>query len=287
MKENGNHHFGIRLFQRILHGRQPEGADQTWREFEAMKPTLEGKTILVILDGNRRFASARGLEKTIGHRIGAEKAKEIARFLLSLKMNVVFWGFSTDNWKRDADEVNNIFQLAESTLAESVDEMHEHGVRIKHLGSKEGLHQGLIETIQRAEKTTAQNTGPLFEFALNYSGQDENNRTAVKVLQDIEDGKIIFTSGKNLVDAHTPLEHGKTFSEYTRGISDDQGEAYDVDITVRPGGEKRLSGFGSRTDNSELYFLDKKFPELTTLDLAKVLIDFSKRERRFGGNSKG
>jgi undecaprenyl diphosphate synthase len=285
MKEKGDP-LGIGLFQRILHGRQPKDADQTWQEFEAIKPTLKGKTILIILDGNRRFATAHGLEKKIGHTMGAEKAKEIARFLLSLKMNVVFWGFSTDNWKRDSNEVNSIFQLAESTLADSIDEMHEHGVRIKHLGSKEGLHQGLLTTIQEAEETTAQNTGPLFEFALNYSGQNENNRTAAKIMQRLEEGTIIFTSEKTLVDAHTPLEHGKTFSEYTRGISDDQGEAYDIDIAVRPGGEKRLSGFGPRIDNSELYFLDKKFPELTTLDLVKLLIDFSKRERRFGGNSK-
>ena len=268
----------------LLHSRKE---NQTWKEFEKIKPNLEGKTILVILDGNRRYATKLGLEEKIGHAMGAKTAKELARFLLSLKMNVVFWGFSPDNWQRDPDEIKNIFHLANSTLEEFTEEMNQNNVRIKHLGAKDKLPQYLINTIQISEQTTESNSGPFFQFALDYSGRDEIDRAATKVLQGVINGSITLNPNDGtLHDSKMARGEGKTFFEYIKQASDDEGEAYEIDLVVRPGGEKRLSAFGSRADYSEQFFLDKKFPELTSIDFAKVLVAFSKKDRRFGGNSK-
>lgn len=266
----------------LLHFRQDRKIKE---EFEKIVPQLEGKTVLIIMDGNRRFAQAQGWEKNAGHKAGAQVGKDMARFLLSHKINVVLWGFSTDNWQRDPEEIENIFQLAALTLDESTPEMHERNIRIKHLGDKKGLPGYLLESIEKAEKTTAENTGPFFQMALNYSGRDEMNRCFLKVAEQLHEGEIMISHGR-IIDRVTESSQGRTFMDLAKELSDDEGKAFEIDLVIRPGGETRLSAFGVRADYSEQAFLPKTFPELTRTDLMKILIDFSKKDRRFGGDSK-
>ncbi|OGH07587.1 MAG: di-trans,poly-cis-decaprenylcistransferase [Candidatus Levybacteria bacterium RBG_16_35_11] len=280
----------IKAFESFTRGRSNTNSEEEgriWQEFEQIKPQLEGKTILIIMDGNRRYAEERGWERKIGHKIGVENAKDLSRFLLSLKMNVVLWGFSTDNWKRAPSEAENIFKISNQALIDSIDEMDEKNVRVRHLGDKERLPSYLQETIANAEERTRGNTGPFFQIALSYSGRDEINRAGMNIAKKLANRELVITEdGKRLKDPTLEDREGKTLIELIKENSDDKGSAFEIDFVLRPGGVFRLSGFGIRAEFSEYSFSDKNFPEFITVDLVKALIELTKRDRRFGGDSK-
>lgn len=243
-----------------------------WKRFEDVKKSLEGTTVEITMDGNRRAEKEFGWTEGIGHAKGAKNASELARFLLSSGINVVLWGFSTDNWKRSDTEKENIFNITTKTILESLDELHENGVRIMQLGRRDRYPQHLRDAISEAEEKTFSNKGPVLQLALDYGGRDEVERTLLKI--DIAKRKGFLSPNIN-VDFNL-----------IKAFSDDGGKLYEIDLALRPGDVQRTSAFGPRIDYSEHRFMRKTLPEITLIDVAEKLIDFSRTERRFGGDSK-
>lgn len=237
------------------------------REFDAIpKEQLYGLTIEVTMDGNARFAKKTGIPLEKGHAAGANKGAELTRFILSNGMNLILWGFSTDNWKRPEEERENIFRLIDKTTKESLEELIKSGARVIHLGRKDRIPEYLRETLIEAEEKTKDNKGPILALAVDYSGRDELERAAEKSKEE---------------------KSSDSWWQSIRKHCDDKGlipdGLHDKIIAIRTGGDKRTSGFGFRIDFAELYFTTKQFPELTITDIKSIVVDYFKRDKRFGG----
>jgi undecaprenyl diphosphate synthase len=218
----------------------------------------------LILDGHRRWAKKKGIPQLEGHRQGYKHIKEIGFAALERGVKVVSaFGFSTENWKRDPEEVTYLMDLFEWVLTHEVDEMHEKNVRVRWLGSKERLKPRTLQLIEAAEAKTADNTGGVFAIAVNYGGQQEIADAAAKLIK----------AGVNADDV-TP----EKFSQYLYAP-----EVPPVDLLIRTSGEQRISGFMLyRADYAELMFIDKHWPDFSLEDLDLALTDFASRQRRFG-----
>lgn len=220
--------------------------------------------IAIIPDGNRRWATSKGLPSFEGHRVGAdktlpaliEKAGE-----LGIKY-FTFWALSTENLKkRSPEEVNNINKLIRYFVQIKLNDMHKKGARIIMIGNLRTLPEDIQKGITKAVEKTKDNTKITVIFAVNYGGRDEMIR-AVKKINSSE----IQTIDKN------------NFGEYldTAGIPD-------PDLIIRTGGEKRLSGFMLwQSEYSEMEFVDVFFPDFSPALLTQCIDDYSFRQRRFG-----
>lgn len=213
--------------------------------------------VAIIMDGNRRWARQRGLFAIKGHRKVAEEIIEkLADFSLNKGIKyLTLWAFSTENWQRPQEELDGIMDLFRETFSTSAKKLHNKGVRVASIGDlsrfpkdiREGIEHWLIETKNNHKLTVT--------FALNYGGRDEIQR-AVEV------------GGANFIrfldtqrDLHLP----------------------DPDLIIRPGGEKRLSGFLIwQSVYSELYFTDVLMPDFDEREFSKALDDYAQRQRRFG-----
>lgn len=235
--------------------------------------SLFGKTIVplhvaIIPDGNRRWAKKKGMEEVKGHLKSGSYENIKSLFEESKRLGIKYltvWGFSTENWKRSKKEVDVIFDLVTKDLEMFREEARENKIRFRHLGRKDRLPGKLLEEIEKLEEETKEYSELNVQLALDYGGRDEIMRAANKVLAD----------GKNVED-----ENG--FESYldSRGIPD-------VDLIIRTGGEKRLSGFMPfQSPYAELYFTDIYFPDFGAEELRNAVEDFKSRDRRFGGNSK-
>lgn len=222
------------------------------------------KHLAIILDGNRRWAHSHNLPTFEGHRRGYENVKMIG--LAALERGVEHFSvfaFSTENWKRSADEVEYLMGLLLRVLTNEVDFFLEHGVRLRVIGRREGLNVQIQEAIDSATDKTASGTHGQFNLCLNYGGRAEIVEGVKKLIAQGVDPKVI---NENLVAA----------SLWTAGIPDS-------DMIVRTGGEQRLSGFLMWSGAySELRFVDKFWPDFSVEDLDECLRDFDGRQRRFG-----
>ncbi len=223
------------------------------------------KHIGYIVDGNRRWARKHGLPVYEGHLAGYYALKEVA--LATLAQGVEYMSayvFSTENWKRSADEVKNIMTLMFKILKSDIPEFNRNNVRLKVIGSLDGVDDKLIDAIHTAEAATAHNTGGVFAVCFNYGGQRE-----------------IVDACKKIVAAGTPAD------DITEDLIAQNLYAPDIpplDIVVRTSGEKRLSNFMLwRSAYSELLFLDKNWPDMSDKDVKQIIKEFNTRQRRFGG----
>ncbi len=226
------------------------------------------KHVAIIMDGNRRWAKAKGLNPVKGHEAAVKNAIEpIIRYLADKKIPyVTFWAFSTENWIRDEEEIKaifNIFRMGLSTIALN---LIKNGARFRLLGDinkfPKDIAQKSLDLISKSEANTTITT----TFALNYGGRDEIIRAVKKIVSD-------------KVPAEKVTE--ELFSSYldTAGIPD-------PDLIIRTGGELRTSGYLPwQAVYAELYFTPILFPDFTPLELEKALTDYSSRDRRFGGNT--
>jgi undecaprenyl diphosphate synthase len=219
----------------------------------------------IIPDGNRRWAAINGVSKIEGHQAGADRMHDIVDNLIRLGVTyLTLWGFSTDNWKRDVDEVCNIMNLLELWIKKDTPWIHENNVRLKHIGRLHQLPHSLQETIISAVAKTGHNSGMTLNVAFNYSGRAEivdalRRLIADRVPQDIVDEAMI---SRYL---------------YTDG-------APDVDLIIRTAGDLRLSNFMLwQTAYSEYYFSPVLWPDFDDAELEKALMAYSERHRRFGG----
>ncbi len=218
-----------------------------------------------IVDGNRRWAKAHGLPTYEGHLAGYNTLKEVG--LATLEAGVKYmtaYVFSTENWKRSQEEVSKLMGLTLRVLNSDIPEFHKHNVRLRVIGSREGLDEKIVQAIDKVEAETAVNTGGVLSVCFNYGGQ----------LEIVDAVKKIVQSG---VSADEVTEEMIADNLYAP-------EVPPIDILVRTSGEQRLSNFMLwRVAYSELLFLNKNWPDMTKEDVSAIIKEYANRQRRFGG----
>ncbi len=234
------------------------------------KGTIIPNHIAIILDGNRRWARAKGLPTFAGHKAGFEAGMEIARASRAWGVHTfTVWGFSTENWDRSQEELSYLFKLFRRMVKVVEDEAEKDDIRLIHLGRKDRLPSDLVKYIEDVEKKTKNHKSHVFNVALDYGGHDEILRATKKIIED----KIPV---KKLDE--------KLFTSYLD--TKDQPYPY-VDLFIRTSGEQRTSGFLPwQLNYSEYLWETVNLPDMTPRRLADDILDFSRRRRRFGGNDK-
>jgi len=222
--------------------------------------------VAIIMDGNRRWASKKGLGPVEGHKYAAEKAIEpiVERALDKGIKFLTFWAFSTENWRRDKEELEGLFKIFKRALKQKTDKLDDKGVKLQILGDITEFPKDIAQKVVEGVKKTAKNDKITVSFALNYGGRPELLRAVKKMLKK----KI---SPKELTE--------KTFSSYL-----DTAGMPDPDLIIRTGGEKRLSGLMPwQAIYAEIYFTKTLWPDFTPAKFDQALADYQKRTRRFGG----
>jgi undecaprenyl diphosphate synthase len=222
--------------------------------------------VAIIMDGNGRWATRRGLPRTAGHRAGAKTLTRIVEAAPNLGVTkLTVFAFSSDNWRRPAAEVDALMDLFRSYLCNESERHARKGTRLSIIGRRDRLSPGLADEISRVEVETAKGDRLHLRIALDYSA-----RAAIS--------SILTTASESCGLSRDAL--GRLISQ---SPADELGSP-DVDLLIRTGGEKRLSDFLLwECAYAELAFLDVMWPDFTTTNLAGVIADFRRRERRFGG----
>jgi undecaprenyl diphosphate synthase len=220
------------------------------------------KHIAIVMDGNGRWATAKGLPRPAGHRAGVSAVKEIIRFTSDIGVeSLTLYAFSTENRKRPKEEVGLLCGLLIESVNREIDELHANAVRIKSIGDLSWFPTAVQETVRAAEAKTAANPGLKLNIALNYGGRAELVRAMRLAMRESDE----------------PDEDAISRCLYT-------ADSGDVDLLIRTGGDERVSNFLLwQIAYAELYFTDVRWPDFTRDELIKALRDFAGRERRFGG----
>jgi len=233
-----------------------------------MEENLVPSHVAIIMDGNGRWAKRRGLARTEGHEEGLEVAKRIV--LAARQEGIRFlslYAFSTENWKRTAQEVGFLMSLIRIHLVKELDFYRENEVRIVHSGDRSGLPSEVLAEIDRAVEDTKHHRELTVNLAINYGGRDE----------------ILRSMRRLLSSAISVDEAVGAMSEKTIALNLDHPDIPDPDLIIRTGGEMRLSNYLLwQSAYSELYFSPKYWPDFTPEDLHAALADYAHRERRFG-----
>ena len=218
-----------------------------------------------VIDGNRRWAKKHGLPTYEGHLAGYNGLKDV--LIESLNRGVKYasaYVFSTENWKRTAEEVNNLMGLLLRVLESDLPIFVENRIRLRVIGTREGLPKAVIKAIDRAEATTAELDGGELLLCLNYGGHLEIADAVKKIIQ----------SGASADDVTPEMIAQNLYAP----------EVPPCDLIVRTSGEQRLSNFMLwRAAYSELMFIDKNWPDMTKDDVSVILEEYQRRNRRFGG----
>ncbi|OJU09516.1 MAG: di-trans,poly-cis-decaprenylcistransferase [Clostridiales bacterium 43-6] len=224
--------------------------------------------IAIIMDGNGRWAKKRALPRSAGHSAGSKNFKDIARYCNKIGIEyLTVYAFSTENWARPKDEVDNIMNILRDYLKDAKN-FKEENIQVKFIGNIAALPVDIIALIDDAEKNSADATGLKLNIALNYGGRDEILHAARKLAADCKNG---------LIDAEAISEQDLEARLYTAGQPD-------PDIIIRPSGEYRLSNYLIwQSAYSEFWFSHILWPDFKPKYLEEALDEFSKRDRRFGG----
>ena len=239
---------------------------------EERKNIIMPRHIGIIMDGNGRWAKQRGLGRSEGHKAGANTFRTICDYAAELGIEcLTFYAFSTENWKRPADEVAGIMNLFRDYLAEAQEREEENeakGMRLRYIGDRTALPEDIIALVDTLESRSSEKSRITVNLAVNYGGRDEILHAVKAIAKKVEAGEINADDiSLNDIDGNL----------YTAGQPD-------PDLIIRPSGEYRLSNFLIwQAAYSEFWFSDILWPDFTTDDLDKAIIDFSKRNRRFGG----
>jgi undecaprenyl diphosphate synthase len=224
--------------------------------------------IAIIMDGNARWAKKKLLPTSFGHKTGSENVKKIVQNCIELKVKyLTIYAFSAENWLRPAEEVSYLMELLDEYLENEAQSLIEKDVKMLVSGDLEGLSEKTRQKIINLENSSKNNQAITLNICFSYGSRQEIIRACKKIAQDILDKKI----DQNSIDE-------KIFSQNLY-----QNEIPDPDLIIRTAGEKRLSNFLLwQAAYSELYFTDKFWPSFNRNDLIKAIIDFNKRERRYG-----
>ena len=227
------------------------------------------KHIAIIMDGNGRWAKRRGMPRTMGHKAGAERLRDIVREADSLGVGAITaYAFSTENWKRPETEVQLLMLLIEQYLGSELDEFMEKNVRVRFIGERTQLPEAVLKSMVRAEERTGGNTGLVLNLAINYGGRAEIMHSIRTLAERVERGEC---RASELTEAD--FEAGLN----TAGLPDPE-------LLIRPGGDFRVSNFLLwQIAYSEIYLTDVYWPDFTPEHLRCAIAAYQQRERRFGG----
>lgn len=242
-------------------------SEMTPRPLQRSQPA--GLHVAILPDGNGRWAAARGLSRSEGHRAGVSTVRRIVKSAPSFGIGTLtLYGFSSDNWVRPTGEVSSLFLLLEDFFRREALAMNESGVRVTVIGRRDRLPTRLVRAMEDAEEKTQRGSALDLRIALDYSSRDAILRAACWMISSLEISQ---------------REFAKRLAEVTHA----QGAIQDVDLLVRTGGEKRLSDFLLwECAYAELHFSPRMWPDFSAEDLAAAVTDFRARERRFGGLPK-
>jgi len=226
------------------------------------------KHIAIIMDGNGRWAKQNGKARIYGHHAGVEAVRKVVETCTELGVqHLTLYAFSTENWKRPEAEVNALMELLVRTIRKETPELNKNNVRISMIGDGHSLPEACIHELEEAKSITANNTGLNLILALSYSGRWEITHAIRQIAAKVQTGVL-----------HTEDIDEKTISNHmnTAGIPDPE-------LLIRTSGEFRLSNFLLwQTAYTEYYFTETLWPDFDKNELVKALLDFQKRERRFG-----
>lgn len=225
--------------------------------------------IAFIMDGNGRWATARGMPRTVGHRSGVETLRRTVRAVGDLGIRwMTVYAFSSENWSRPPTEVNDLMGLLKLFIRRDLAELHQNGVRVRVIGERKGLKPDIRLLLEEAEALTADNVSMNLVIAFNYGARDEIARAAAKIARMAAEGEI--SSGQVTAE---------TFGAFL-----DTAGMPDPDLIVRTGGDQRLSNFLLwQAAYAEFCFLDCFWPDFGENHLADAIAAFEGRDRRFGG----
>lgn len=223
----------------------------------------------IIMDGNGRWAKKRGLPRSAGHRMGAKVLEKITRDAGNLGVKfLTVYAFSTENWKRPKEEVDALMVLLGEYLDDYKKLIGDDDIRIRIVGSKNGLSDEIIEKIKVVEEATKNNSAITLNIALNYGGRDEIVHSVKNIAKKVSDGEI------NLDDIDEKLISENLYTYYMP----------DPDFIIRPSGEKRLSNFLIwQSAYTEFWYSNINWPDFTREDFIRAIVDYQNRNRRFGG----
>jgi undecaprenyl diphosphate synthase len=227
-----------------------------------------GLHVAIIMDGNGRWATRRGLPRVAGHRAGVASVRRVVEHAPTLAIQrLTLYAFSSDNWRRPASEVDSIFWLLRAYLRLETEKLRRHGVRLEIIGRRDRLPSLLVDEIVEAETATAEGRRLHLRIAVDYSSRDAITRAAADV-----------TAASSPFRPPTADLLGRMLAE---ALTSESG---DVDLLIRTGGEKRLSDFLLwESAYAELLFTDRMWPDFDASDLDAAVEEFKGRERRFGG----
>jgi undecaprenyl diphosphate synthase len=228
--------------------------------------------VAIILDGNGRWAKAKNLPRSMGHSAGAKAVEQACEDAYNLGIRyLTVYAFSTENWKRSAEEVSAIMTLLRNYLKNCEKRANSNNMRVRVIGDKTGLSSDIAATIEHLELVTASNTGLTFTIALNYGARDEIRRAVTRMAEDVAEGKL------------KPQE----ITEEKIGSYLDTHDLPDPDLIIRTSGEERMSNFLLwQLAYSEFYFPTVLWPDFTKEDMIEAIKKYNNRERRFGGRKE-
>jgi undecaprenyl diphosphate synthase len=224
------------------------------------------------MDGNGRWANLQGKNRVSGHQQGAKSVREVVEEAVKMEIEfLTLYAFSTDNWSRPKEEVSLLMKLLVNSLKKEFKRLTKNNIRLQSIGNMDGLPNPVKEELTYVIEKTKNNTGMVLTLALNYGGKEELT-AAVKAIAFKVKNSII---SPEKVDQSTIIEH-----LYTQNLPA-------VDLLIRTSGEERISNFLLwHIAYAELYFTKTLWPDFKKEDLQKALVDYTKRERRFGKTSE-
>lgn len=257
----------LKTFEGII---KPDTAED--HLLSAIDPERLPQHIAVIMDGNGRWAKAKGRPRIFGHRAGAESVRAIIDTCRRLEIKAVtLYAFSTENWKRPRAEIRGLMSMLKRYIRTDLKEVHENNIRFQAIGHIEGLFEDVQKEIARATETTAENTGMTMSVALNYGGRAEIVEAARRAARQLLDrGESVEVLSEDDICRNL----------YTRGLPE-------VDLMIRTSGEFRISNFLLwQLAYSEIHVTPTLFPDFRRPHIFEAIIDYQKRDRRFGGLSE-
>ncbi len=224
--------------------------------------------VAIIMDGNGRWAKQRGKDRIYGHKEGANSVKAVIKAALEINIKyLTLYAFSIENWQRPKQEVDALFNLLIQAIEQESSFLVENNIRFMHIGIKQGLSMDILDALKRVEQMTNKNDKLNLIIALNYGSRIEIIEAVKKIALDIKNGELI------LDDINENI-----FSEYlfTNNIPD-------PDLLIRTSGEIRISNFLLwQLSYTELYFTPTLWPDFRERDFYEAIIEYQRRERRFG-----
>ncbi len=224
--------------------------------------------IAVIMDGNGRWATKRGLPRTAGHKKGAEVVVQIAKAAKEFGVKyLTLYAFSTENWKRSPEEIGALMQLLRQYLDKNFKELEQNDVKIRFIGERYMLDADIVEKMERLEQNTAENKSLVLQIALSYGSRQEILNTAKEIAERVKDG-----------DMQPQDIDEQTFSAmlYTGGVPD-------PDLLIRTSGEQRISNYLLwQIAYSELFFTKTLWPDFAKEEFKSIIENYQTRERRYG-----